>query len=84
MLFSGRNARCAKKAHAAKHKIPMMIRRYALSNFTDAIKPGFISTLPNKAAASPHAKKAKKPINAKILFSIFIYSSITNQNFIAF
>ena len=70
MFFSGRNARYKKKAHAAKHKIPMMIRKYALSSFTDAIKPGFISTFPNKAAASPHAKKAKKPISAKILFSI--------------
>ena len=79
MLFSERKARYKKKAHAAKHKIPMMIRRYALSNFTDAIKPGFISTFPNKAAANPHAKKVKKPISAKSLFSIFIYSSITNQ-----
>ncbi len=49
-----------KKAHAAKHKIPIIIRRYVLSNFTDAIKSGFISTLPNRAAANPHAKKAKK------------------------
>ena len=58
MLFSERNTKYAKKTHTAKHKIPMMVRRYALSNFTDAIKSGFISTFPNKAAASPHAKKA--------------------------
>ena len=84
MLFSERNARYKKKAHAAKHKIPMMIRRYALSNFTDAIKLGFISTLPNRAAASPHAKKAKNRLTQKFYLAFLYIPRITNQNFIAF